>query len=238
MSNHVQKLLAVLMMTAQAGVANVLAADASGAEFARYAVILDRKPFGVVQVVSTNSLLAPGAAAPPGSFVLDLRMCAITESNEGELRVGIVDVKQNKSYLFSIGETIDGITLVDADFQDGSAFLRKGTEEYPISIKGDAQAGGQPASFSVTASSSLSSSSSVPAARESYADRLRRRREAVRERAVEPPRLSGEQLEQHLKQYQMDLIRAGGEKGPPLPIPLTPEMDAQLVSEGVLPPAQ
>jgi hypothetical protein len=37
----------------------------------------------------------------------------------------------------------------------------------------------------------------------------------------------------------MELIRAaakGESKGPPLPIPLTPEEDKQLVDEGVLPP--
>jgi len=33
----------------------------------------------------------------------------------------------------------------------------------------------------------------------------------------------------------MEVIRQGL---PPLPIPLTPEMDAQLVSEGVLPPME
>jgi hypothetical protein len=49
------------------------------------------------------------------------------------------------------------------------------------------------------------------------------------------PRLTGEALKEHLKNYQMDLIRAGGKKGPPLPMALTPEMDAKLVEEGVLP---
>ena len=34
----------------------------------------------------------------------------------------------------------------------------------------------------------------------------------------------------------MDLIRAGGTLGPPLPIQLTKEMDDQLVREGVLEP--
>lgn len=212
--------------------------DASEAGFGRYAVILDRRPFGVVQASSTNGPFGSGAIAPPDSFIKDLRMCAVTESDEGELRVGIVDVKQNKGYLFRVGETIDGITLVDADFQDGIALLRKGNEEYPVSMKGDA---GQPDRASGDASvSPLAGRTSIATfrGRESYADRLRRRRDMMQERAVEAPRLSGEQLEQHLKQYQMDLIRAGGEKGPPLPIPLTPEMDAQLVSEGVLPPAQ
>jgi hypothetical protein len=43
-------------------------------------------------------------------------------------------------------------------------------------------------------------------------------------------------LERKLQEYQMDLIRQGKT---PLPmVPLTPEMDAQLVEEGVLPPQE
>ncbi|MDD4870312.1 MAG: hypothetical protein PHR77_07105 [Kiritimatiellae bacterium] len=38
-----------------------------------------------------------------------------------------------------------------------------------------------------------------------------------------------------LQQYQMDVIRAKGKKGVPLPMPLSAEMDAQLVKEGVFP---
>ncbi len=37
---------------------------------------------------------------------------------------------------------------------------------------------------------------------------------------------------ENLRQYQMEVIRSGMA---PLPVPLTPEMDAQLVAEGVLP---
>jgi hypothetical protein len=44
-----------------------------------------------------------------------------------------------------------------------------------------------------------------------------------------------EEVRENLRQYQMEVIRAGM---PPLPIPLTPEMDDQLVAEGVLPPAE
>lgn len=43
---------------------------------------------------------------------------------------------------------------------------------------------------------------------------------------------SQEELKKHLEAQQMDAIRTGK---PPLPIPLTPAMDAQLVREGVLP---
>lgn len=41
-----------------------------------------------------------------------------------------------------------------------------------------------------------------------------------------------EAVRENLRQYQMEVIRSGMA---PLPIPLTPEMDAQLVAEGVLP---
>gem|GEM_PF-774900 len=52
------------------------------------------------------------------------------------------------------------------------------------------------------------------------------------------PKYTGAEAQKHLEQYQKELIRAGGEKGPPLPMPVTPEMDAQLVKEGVLPPLE
>ena len=47
------------------------------------------------------------------------------------------------------------------------------------------------------------------------------------------PKYTGEELTEHLYNYQMEVIRQGL---PPLPIPLTPEQDAQLVAEGYLPP--
>ena len=50
------------------------------------------------------------------------------------------------------------------------------------------------------------------------------------------PKLSAADLQQKLQDYQMELIRSGGQLGPPLPMELTPAMDAQLVNEGVLPP--
>ena len=42
-----------------------------------------------------------------------------------------------------------------------------------------------------------------------------------------------QEIQESLWQYQMDVIRAGL---PPLPVPLTKQMDDQLVAEGVLPP--
>ena len=72
----------------------------------------------------------------------------------------------------------------------------------------------------------------------SYAERLRARREALlikQEEMRKTPGLSGEELQKHLQEIQMDAIRKGL---PPLPIPLTKEMDDKLVSEGVIPPIE
>jgi hypothetical protein len=215
---------------------------ASAADFSRYQFIVDRKPFGEPSAAvvrgdpnNPNSRLTPGGL-PANSWITELRMCAITESGSG-LRVGIENTKSAKSYLFSVGDTLDEITLVDADFAEECALLRKGTEEFWLSIKGDANAQGGGAG-SGTAAVGSSSGSGAVSAHESYAERLRRRRETIRTREVEPPKMTEQEMEQHLMQYQMDLIRAQGENGPPLPIPLTPEMDDQLVSEGVLPPVE
>ncbi|MFC1497714.1 hypothetical protein ACFLS1_04455 [Verrucomicrobiota bacterium] len=70
----------------------------------------------------------------------------------------------------------------------------------------------------------------------SYSELRERRLEAMRQRRVEQPasKLKGEELDQHLRKYNLQLIRKG--EAPALPIQLTPEEDAQLVKEGVLPP--
>jgi len=65
--------------------------------------------------------------------------------------------------------------------------------------------------------------------------RLRSRREASRIRTVAPPNLTSEALQQRLQELQADQIRRGG---PTLPLPLSKEVDDQLVREGVLPPTE
>jgi hypothetical protein len=63
-----------------------------------------------------------------------------------------------------------------------------------------------------------------------------RRRTEERERqaaAIPEVKITPEELEKNLRELQMKVLREGL---PPLPIPLTKEMDDQLVQEGVLPP--
>lgn len=77
-----------------------------------------------------------------------------------------------------------------------------------------------------------------PPERMSYSERVKRRREQLdlHRKGQEPEHLTEEKGKRLLGEYQMDLIRAKGAKGAPLPIPLTREQDDQLVSEGILPP--
>lgn len=218
------------------------AAFAVNVPFDRYEIILQRKPFGAVPV----SPVSKGPQAPDvpetdpenpprGAFVETLRMCALTETAFG-LRVGIVDIKSKPqvSYFLYEGETENGVELVEADYVGERALLKKDGEEYYLSMNS-----GAPPSAAPTASKAgtiVTQKSSVK--RMSYAERLRRRREAEAARLAklqEKPKISGEDLEQHLRQIQMDAIRQGI---PALPIPLTKEMDDQLVAEGVLQPME
>ena len=226
-----------------AGVSVAGAAIAANVPFDRYEIILKRKPFGAVPVapVAKSGSDVPVVPEtdpenpPSGAFVETLRMCALTETAFG-LRVGIIDIKSKPqvSYFLYEGETENGVELVEADYVGERALLKKDGEEYYLSMNSGAPpsvAPGAPKDATL-----MTKKSSVK--RMSYAERLRRRREAEAARIAklqEKPKISGEDLEQHLRQIQMDAIRKGI---PALPIPLTKEMDDQLVAEGVLPPVE
>jgi len=208
---------------------------AAHADFARYEVILTRQPFGTL----TSSKGSP-LEIPADSFFKDLRLCAISEDQSG-IQVGIMNLKSNRSYYLTVGQKdeTDGVEMLDADYELECARLKRDTEEYWIYMK-EGQTGPPPES---TEAAAVSAGGEGTAHRLSYVEKMRRRREEMRRQVltppvVEQPNATPEEVRSHLEQYQMDLIRAGGEAGPPLPIPLTPEMDDQLVSEGVLPPQE
>ena len=206
-------------------------------DFKRYEVILHRRPFGDAP---SDAELAAAAApvAPSGpSFVDSLQMCAMTDGG-GAVRVGFLDMKTNppKTYFLFVGESEDGIQVVSADYDAETALLRKGFEERMLTMST-----GTP-----TAAPQLTGNEN--AQRPEVFGRLRRAREMARRSPEEieearrleierkSPLLKGEEYEAHIREYNMNLIRMGGEMGVPLPIVLTDEEDAQLVDEGVLPP--
>jgi len=211
-------------------------------DFSPYEVILRRQPFGKPSPEpSVADKKATQPAAPP--FVQDLRMCAITDTAFG-VRVGIVNlaVKPPKSYYLRLGESEDGIELVEADYEEEAALLRKGSEEHWIYMSG--KEGGTPPPSSGRGSRPATKAPGIPATgrRAIQLSRIKRRHDLLmarrkREEEIEKAGVEGvEELKKQIREYNMDLIRAGGELGPPLPIPLNREEDDQLVAEGVLPP--
>jgi hypothetical protein len=187
--------------------------------FARYQLILDKQPFGQ-EPPEADIIQVPASE----SFARNLRLSMLFEGMDGSTRAGVVDNTTKKSYILRIGEPQDGLEVVEADIKSSEAMLRKGNEVALFKLEAGA---GEPISKSQQASR-----------QSSYADRRRallQKIETRRQEAEPPPepKLSGEALKKHLENVQMDAIRNGL---PPLPLPLTPEMDAQLVKEGVLPP--
>ncbi len=224
--------------------------DTAGAistpDFSHYRIILDRRPFGEppVQPMAPAPSPRPQPVVPP--FTKNFRLCALTEKY-GDVRVGFIDIsaKPPKTFFLWLGESEDGIRVVDVDFDRSAALLEKDGEQLWLDMGGvpgksreptPRAAGGPDVADETRAAAYLS-----------YSDRLKRRREAVKRRqdimkqrseafSALDRDLSPQERVEKLRQYQMDLIRAKGDLGPVLPIPLTPEMDDQLVAEGVLPP--
>lgn len=195
--------------------------------FDRYEVILTRKPFGAPPP-------APEPVRPPppkpDSFAMSLRLSMILESEDGEIRVGIVDTRNNKSFVLRVGEPQEGYELVSASYEDGEAVLRQGEDMALLDIS--------KSSFEEIAPSEQPQRLDAARTRSSYAERRRARAEQLQREAAQPPpepKYTGAELERHLSEYQMEVIRQGL---PPLPIPLTPEQDDQLVAEGYLPPVE
>jgi hypothetical protein len=229
-----------------------LAMAATKVDFSRYDVILTRKPFGEppAEPVAPVKVEPPKPVAPP--FTKTLRLMGITEY-EGGIRVGILDItaKPPKTYFFELrdnqpeNDVQDGLELLDAHFEDGWVLLRRNGIEEKLTMSGGDPGGEAPAAPAAPARTAtvVPAQPMTPEAlklaeqkRLSYREQLKRRREEEQKRRIEPPKMTGEELEKHLRSYNLELIRAKGEKGPPLPIPLTAEEDDQLVKEGVLPP--
>lgn len=240
-STQLRILLGAMMVTSAAPLA--MATRSNNAD--RFQVIITRKPFGALPekpIVSVEAALPPPEplvdphAPPPGAFIEKLRICAMTETDFG-LRVGIVDLgsKPQSVYFLYAGEAENGIEVVEANYADESVLLRKDDEAYWLGMNDVPGGSGKKPR---TSKPDLVTKKASSSRKMSYADRLKRRRELEAQRLEKlsrPRELSGEELKVHIRQMQMDAIRTGK---PPLPIPLTQEMDDQLVQEGVLPPME
>jgi len=202
---------------------SALSAISSEEGFARYQSIIDRRPFGEEPPETETVQISINE-----SFAKNLRLSMLFEGPSGDLRAGIVDTVKNKSYTLKVGESIDRIELVEADILKSEAMLKKGNEVVLFKLEA-----GKPEVLSKKQQSSRQSS--YAKRRKALLKKVEARKAEQKPNPIQPqsPNLTGVALRQHLEQVQMNAIREGL---PPLPMPLTPEMDAQLVSEGVLPP--
>jgi hypothetical protein len=129
MKRHV----AILLFLA-GSLASALGADGADADFTRYSVILDRKPFGVPPVEGLNP--DGTALVAPDSFATYVRLTALMQEEGGQVRVGFVDKKQkDKSYMLAVGEKADDYEVLEASVPGEVARIRKGTEEQWLSLK-------------------------------------------------------------------------------------------------------
>lgn len=202
-----------------------LAAFGDAPSFDRYQVILDRKPFGTAPPPEAAAVTIPAQ----DSFAKNFRMSALLELDDGTVKIGLIDQASNKNFYLAVGDTEEGVELVSADYDKEEAVVRKGSEMAVIKLQsGEIQA--------LSPAEQQARLNAPTTRRPSYAERrLARQQQRQQAPPPEPPKYSGQELERHLQEYQMEVIRQGL---PPLPIPLTPEMDQQLVQEGVLPPMQ
>ncbi len=200
-----------------------------GRDFGRYQVILDQQLLGRPEPVAPPVRPeAPPPAAPP-SWSVEYRLTMITEDLFSDrARVGLYHVRNQIGYLLIEGEENEGFRLHSVNYETQSAEISyQGTRHH----------------FSLESAPSVASSPEPQQSRSPQARNVRRvSRSVSTSEPAEPPEpppeprfSSPEELQAHLQNVQMDAIRTGK---PPLPIPLTPEMDAQLVQEGILPPLE
>ena len=234
-------LISVIFVMA-ALLAGVLPASASvggGGDFTRYQVILDRRPFGDIAASAAAAAAAVSANPnqPPLSTVLRLVALEIDDKTKA-LQAGLVDGPGKKNYYLFVGQEEDGVKLVDADYAGDRALVRKGDQEEWLAM---GSGGG---------AKTPSPAPNLVARRTAGRDLQARRNSAAVSKPAEPvptgvprdpnlPKFKNQaEMDEYYRKINLDLIRAQGEKGPPLPVPLTAEDDKMLVEEGVLPPSE
>lgn len=212
-----------------------LAAGAVDYKRERYNVIVDRSPFGedpTLAIEQQQDLREQQAAAAAAKKLeKEIRLCFLLESESGEVRAGFQNLKaakgDPKSIMLMVGESFRGMQLKGIDLANNSATL---------------DINGKPVAFELA---SAPAPKAVPAKKPTQTPRRFGRGFRPKPPApAKPPEpqltpeeqaAKREEVQENLRQYQMEVIRAGM---PPLPIPLTKEMDDQLVAEGVLPPGE
>lgn len=196
-------------------------------DFSHYEVILQKQIFGKPP---PEPVAAPVAATPPGpSWITDYRLAMLVDEGAGKVRAGLVHLRDNSTVSLGINEKHEstGIQLLSADIAQSSAVFVKGADKQTITM---AAVGAVPVAAAAPAATPGRLPQGGPGRR--FGSGRTMPPPPAPAQPVEP-KLTGAALEAHLQEYQKEVLRKGM---PPLPVALTPENDAQMVQEGVLPP--
>lgn len=224
-SKHTKMICAGMVFFALAAAELSFASD--GME--QYMSIIDRRPFGTSDKPPPRPQPREKRQPPPKpapELSKYWRLSTITVIPNMGIRVGLRNKRTKDSYFLGVGDSAGEITVLDADYDQEKVLIQEGTAKEWIVMEG----------VGIRSGSTMQKDQKSPdrvTTREDYSKRVAARRKALsRHRKVQPPKIQGEELKEHLHKLNMKYIREGK---PPLPIELTPEEDAQLVKEGVLP---
>lgn len=204
----------------------------------RYDVIVERSPFGEVPIVviepddsPTDADDAADAAAATKEAERELRLCFLHEAEDGVVHAGfenkLAQAGDSLGVTLVLGESYRGMKLLDIDIVKESATLERSGSEVTFDLLKKTKAKRSP--------------KATAAPQRRFGGGFRREPPKAPTKPPEPKVSSEEQAQkrekvrENLRQYQMEVIRAGM---PPLPIPLTKDMDNQLVAEGILSPEE
>ena len=203
-------------------------------ELDKYQIIIDRQPFGrelISPEPSVSSIKSEAEAiAAAKAAEKELRLCFIFETTKGLIRAGfqnkIVKAGEPKSIMLGVGDTFKGMKLVDVNIQESTATLDRNGVMIMFSLNKSAK-------NTLGNSKTTSTRKFNSGFRSSNTNDKEIKKEVNVKLTVQQQEQRKQEIQESLRQYQMDVIRAGL---PPLPVPLTRQMDDQLVAEGVLPP--
>ena len=212
-------------------------AQDAGMEYSRerYDVIVDRSPFGADPLAGLD-MTDQAASATLKTLEKELRLCFLLKSQSGDVRAGFQNIKakpgEPKSVMLMVGESFRAMKLLEIDLDNSTATLQYQGESLTFELSGATQ----------VTKTAVKTAQPPKQPQRRFGGGFRRSTPPPEEVQPQPavPRESPEEqalrraeVRENLREYQMEVIRSGM---PPLPIPLTEEMDEQLVSEGVLPP--
>lgn len=189
------------------------------ADLGDYQLILDRQLLGLEEPVSPQRPAPPQPVAP--SWASDYIMTMISKDLSG-LRVGLQHKNNGQAFLLMENDDQHSadFKLISGDFDSGTATISYRNQPHQFAIETGPAASPSPASPIQKVATQV---------RRPGRTRVRRIRSDRPNVVPQRTFKSREELQQHLREQQLDAIRTGK---PPLPIPVTDEMVDELINEG------